>query len=265
MLRSAAVTPAARPEPANDEPGLAAIACDAVSRNLRGQQVLDRISFSLGPGQALAVVGVNGAGKTSLLRCLLDFGRPDSGTIRLFGRDSRDPAARRHLGYLPERFQAPSHLTGHETLAWFAGLLGTRWMRARSDVLAQRFQLPDGALDRRVSAYSKGMMQKLALAALIASDRPLLVLDEPMSGLDPLARRNLQQLLAQVRGESRTLVMTSHSLADVEALADRLLLLHRGRALFFGPPAALVESTGAPDLEAAFVACVVSAGQGAEA
>jgi len=225
----------------------------------RSRPALSEVSLTVEDGECLAIAGVNGAGKTTLLRCLLDFTRPDSGLISIRGLDSRTPEARRALAWLPERFLPSPHLTGRETLTMLAGLQDQHWRAERIDAALTELEFPAEALDRRTRLYSKGMMQKLGLAAAVLQDKPLLVLDEPMSGLDPMARRFLGGVLSRLHADGRTVVFTSHAPADIERLADRLALLHAGRLLFLGPPAQLCAAHGAADLESAFVACVRAA------
>lgn len=222
----------------------------------RGRVALNSVSLTVDAGECVAIAGVNGAGKTTLLRCMLDFARADEGTIAIHGVDSRRPEARRALAWLPERFLPSPHLTGRETLAMLAGLQDQHWSDARIDAALGELEFPREALDRRTRLYSKGMMQKLGLAAAVLQDKPLLVLDEPMSGLDPLARRFLADVLGRQRAAGRTLLFTSHAPTDIARLADRLALLHAGRLLFCGPPAQLCAQHRTDDLESAFVACI---------
>lgn len=239
----------------DDDAGVPALDVLAVTKHFgRARTALSAVSLTVAAGECVAIAGINGAGKTTLLKCLLDFARPDAGTIRIHGVDSRRPEARRALAWLPERFLPSPHLTGRETLAMLAGLQGQTWSALRIDAALAELEFPRDALDRRTRLYSKGMMQKLGLAAAVLQDKPMLVLDEPMSGLDPLARRFLAGVLARQRAEGRTLLFTSHAPADIARLADRLALLHAGRLLYFGPPAGLCDAHGTDDLESAFVA-----------
>jgi len=225
----------------------------------RARAALSDVSLTVASGECVAVAGVNGAGKTTLLRCLLDFTRPDAGRISIMGTDSRRPESRRALAWLPERFLPSPHLTGRETLSMLAGLQDQHWSAERIAAALAELEFPADALDRRTRLYSKGMMQKLGLASAVLQDKPLLVLDEPMSGLDPMARRFLGGVLSRLRADGKTLVFTSHAPADIERLADRLALLHAGRLLFLGPPAQLCSAHGADDLESAFIACIRAA------
>ncbi|MEZ5727868.1 MAG: ABC transporter ATP-binding protein [Burkholderiaceae bacterium] len=227
------------------------IAC--VSKRFRDRRVIDDVSFDVLPGQSVAIAGINGAGKTTLLRCLLDFMRADGGRIEIFGVDSRQARARRALAYLPERFMPSPHLSGRETLRLLGGLHGLHHADHSIAQVLDRLEFPREALTRPVRQYSKGMTQKLGLAALLLADAPLLVLDEPMSGLDPLARRLVTAVLALERERGRTLIFTSHAPRDIENLCDRLAVLHGGRLRHFGTPSELCQCTGTDDLESAFI------------
>jgi ABC-2 type transport system ATP-binding protein len=243
-----AATPSAEAPPA--------VRIDNVGKQYGRRDALAAVTIEVAAGESVAIVGVNGAGKTTLLRCLLDFVRPDTGRIELFGVDSREPRARETLSFLPERFAPPAYLTGHEIMQWLAGLRGEAWSLDDSREAFERFAVPIEAIDRPMRAYSKGMMQKLGLASALAGGRPLLVLDEPMSGLDPLARRALADTLQQARRQGTGLLFTSHALADVQRLCDRMVLIHEGRVRFVGAPHELVAQTGTADLDEAFVAAV---------
>ncbi len=222
------------------------------------QPVLDDLELVVGQGECLALVGVNGAGKTTAIKTLLDFSRPHSGTVAIFGEFNRDPRARRHLAYLPERFTPPHYLTGRDFLRSMCRLHGVAFDAGRVAALFQALALEETALSKPVRTFSKGMAQKLGLAMCFLSERRLLVLDEPMSGLDPLARALVKRRLQALREEGRTLFFSTHLLADVEALCDRMAILHRGRLQFIGSPAACRERYAAPDLEAAFLACIAA-------
>ena len=208
------------------------------------------------PGEAFALVGLNGAGKTTLIKGLLDFTHLDAGEARIFGTPAREPAARAGLAYLPERFAPQPFLTGGEFLRINAALHREPWDPAAARQTCAALDLEPEALGREVAGYSKGMAQKLGLVAGVLSAKPLLVLDEPMSGLDPRARALLKGLLARLRGEGRTLFYSTHLLADVAALCDRMAILHQGAVRFVGSPARCLERYGAPDLEQAFLACI---------
>jgi len=221
--------------------------------------ILQGIDFELCPPQTVAIVGVNGAGKSSFIKLLLGLLPVAAGTAVIDGHDLTSAAARAGLAFLPERFLPPQHLTGREFLR-----LARRIYRAPRDSaceaqLLAALDLEAAVLERRVGALSKGMAQKLGLVAVLCSGRPLLVLDEPFSGLDPLARAALLAALSAHRASGGSLLYTTHALADVPRLAERLLLLHAGRVLFDGTPAALCAAMGCADLESAWLACLQGA------
>lgn len=218
--------------------------------------MLRGVSLDVRPGELFGLVGVNGAGKTTLLRCLLDFCAPDAGHISLFGVDSRDSRARAPLAFLPERFEPPPFLTGKEFLAYVLQLQGQYYDAGRAARTLAALDLDLSALARRVRDYSKGMAQKLGLAAALVSDKQLIILDEPCSGLDPKAHVLFKRLLLDLRAQGRTIFLTSHALADVDALCDRLAILHDGRLQFTGTPDQCRRHYGADTLEQAFMACV---------
>lgn len=240
-------------------PAPAAIRFRSVAKRYRGRDVLRDVSFDVPQGSSVAIAGLNGAGKSTLLRCLLDFARPDSGEIFIGHRDSDHLYARAELGWLPERFIPPAHLTARECLAWLAGLRGSDLDVPRMEALAVDLGLDARALASRVRDLSKGMTQKLGLMSIGLSDCPVWVLDEPMSGLDPLARRNVTRLIDRARAAGRTVLFTTHGLRDLPALCDWLVVLHDGTVRFCGTPGELAATYGSPDLELAFLACLQGA------
>lgn len=234
----------------------AAIRFSHVAKRHHGREVLRGVTLDVQPGELFGLVGVNGAGKTTLLRCLLDFCRPDDGAIELFGIDSRHSGARAPLAFLPERFEPPAYFTGKEFLAYVLQLQGLRYDEQRALATLAALDLAPAALSQRVRDYSKGMTQKLGLAAALISDKQLYILDEPCSGLDPKAHALFKRLLLDLRAQGRTVLLTSHALADVDALCDRLAILHAGRLCFTGTPDECRRHYHADTLEQAFMACV---------
>jgi ABC-2 type transport system ATP-binding protein len=225
-------------------------------KRYRGVTALDGVDLDIARGEAFGLVGANGAGKTTLIRCLLDLAAPDAGALELFGIPARSPAARAPLAYLPERFVPPHYLRGAEFLEAMLGLMGKRYRPQAAAALCAELDLEPLALERPVRALSKGMTQKLGLAACFLAERELYVLDEPMSGLDPVARVAVKSVLRRLAGEGRTLLFTSHVLADVEELCSSIAVLHRGRLRFRGAPAALCARYGEAGLERAFMKCI---------
>ena len=227
----------------------------ALVKRYNRHQALAGADLAVAAGEALGLVGANGAGKTTLLKCLLDLCAFDAGSIEIFGVTARNPAARRRLAYLPERFNPPYYLRGREFLALISELAGTRYDPSRALALLEELELERDALERPARTLSKGMTQKLGLAGCFLLPRDLYVLDEPMSGLDPAARVAVKSVLRRLAAQGRTLFFTSHVLADVEELCTSIAVLERGRVRFRGAPAALCTRYREPSLERAFMRC----------
>jgi ABC-2 type transport system ATP-binding protein len=232
------------------------IAFRQVSKSFGAQQILREIVFDVPPGEFIGLAGVNGAGKTTLIKCLLDFCHLDGGSIALFGLPHRNPRARRQLAFLPERFSPPYYLTGRDFLRYTAKLHGAAYDESQALEASRDLELDARALDRPVRQYSKGMIQKLGIAAVFLWRRQLLVLDEPMSGLDPKARASVKKLLVKARGAGQTVFLTTHTLSDIEELCDRMILLHQGVPFFVGTPTALCQHFDSTDIEDAFLRCI---------
>jgi ABC-2 type transport system ATP-binding protein len=227
-----------------------------VSKRFGRVHALREVDFDVPHAAAFALVGENGAGKTTLIKCMLDFCHYEGGSISVHGVPSSRPEARAALAFLPERFTPPWFLTGWEFLASMSRLAGSPWNEETARALLAELGLDAGALDKPVRDYSKGMSQKLGLAACFLTGRQLFVLDEPMTGLDPSARARAKAILARLRREGRTLMLTSHSLADVEEICDHMAVLHRGAVAYCGPPSGLRERYGEASLERAFLKCI---------
>jgi ABC-2 type transport system ATP-binding protein len=235
---------------------MAAVRISALVKRYGDVTALGGVDLEVAAGEGFALVGANGAGKTTLIHCLLDLAARDAGAIELFGLAAENPAARRRLAYLPERFSPPHYLRGAEFLHAMLELAGERYQPERAARLLDELELEQDALARPVRRLSKGMTQKLGLAACFLVARDLYLLDEPMSGLDPAARVAVKSVLRRLAAEGKTLFFTSHVLADVEELCSSLAVLDRGRVRFRGAPAALCETYSEPRLEAAFMRCI---------
>ena len=226
-----------------------------VSKSFGLAPALSAVSFDVVRGEVFGLVGGNGAGKTTLIKCALDFCRPDDGAILLFGRPSRLTSARGDLAFLPERFTPPYYLTGRDFLRYMAELHRREYDEDSAKRALESLDLDIAALTRPVRAYSKGMTQKLGLIACLLSGKSLQLLDEPASGLDPKARALLKHELRSLAAAGRTVFLTSHALADVEEICDRIAVLHGGHLRFVGAPVELMAIHRAADLEQAFLAC----------
>ena len=233
-----------------------ALRFDRLGKAYAGVAALDDVSLQVGRGEFVALVGVNGAGKTTLIKCLLDFCDIDRGAIEIFGVPHRRTAARAQLAYLPERFNPPFFLTGRDFLQHMLRLYGEPYEESRALDMFRALDLDPVALARPARSYSKGMTQKLGLAACLMSGKPLHILDEPAGGLDPKARALFKSQMHSMRLKGATVLFSSHSLADVHELCDRMVVLHAGRLRFAGTPAELDRRYGMADLERAFLGCI---------
>jgi ABC-2 type transport system ATP-binding protein len=237
-----------------------AIEVDRLHTGYGGSCVLQDIALTVCRDEIFGLLGHEGAGKTSLLRSILMLAGPQAGTVRVFGEPHQGASARSRIAYLPERFQPPGHLCGHDFVRLTLAFYGCRARRAQTAALAEQLELEPSGLRRPIRDYSKGMAQKLGLLALLLTDLPLLLLDEPMSGLDPKARVLVKRHLAAYRARGRTILLSSHIPTDHDQLCDRIAILHRGRLGYVGPPGELRARQRAPTLESAFVAAIEGAG-----
>ena len=227
-----------------------------VTKRYGAKTALAGFSLEIRQGEFFGLLGVNGAGKTTLLKCMLDFCAVDSGDIQIFGTPHRVTRSRSRLAFLPERFSPPFYLTGRDFLQYMSRLHHTAYDANRVQQVFQSIDLDVAALDKPARSYSKGMTQKLGLAACLLSGKDLQILDEPASGLDPKARALFKRELAALRDGRRTVFFSSHALGDVEQLCDRVGIVHAGKLCFAGTPDALKTAYEERNLEQAFLACI---------
>ncbi len=214
-----------------------------------------QVSFSARRGEIFGLLGPNGAGKTTTLKVLMGLIAPDRGEVRIMGRDSRRPSSRRNVGFLPENPYFHEYLTPRELLDFYGRLLGmgTAEIRRQRDELIEQVGLASAAR-LPLRKFSKGMLQRIGLAQAMLGEPELLVLDEPMSGLDPLGRRMVTDLIQQRHRAGVTIVFSSHILSDVERLCHRVVILHQGRKVADGTLDELVgPQAGVESLESLFL------------
>lgn len=212
----------------------------------RRNEVLKGVSFSVPAGSVTGFLGGNGAGKTTTLRCALGLDYPDSGAAEFFGAPLNADSKRR-LGFLPERPYFYEHLTGVEFLKFYASLTA-KWkasaLNERILTLLKRVDLVH-AKDRPLRSYSKGMLQKIGVAQALIHDPELIILDEPMSGLDPDGRLALSQIIQETASKGTAVFFSSHLLNDMERLCQRLVVLKDGLCIFEGSTETLMEQGNA--------------------
>lgn len=203
-------------------------------------RALDGLSFEVPCGKITALLGPNGAGKSTALHLLVGFLTPTQGSVRVFDMPPADPASRRDVGFLPEVFAFDRFLTGRRLLRMFDALSGSSrdGREARVDA-ALRAVAMEAEADRKVRTYSKGLTQRIGLAQALLGDPELAILDEPMSGMDPAGRVSMQGLLEDRRACGKTTLVSSHILPEMEALADRIVIVHHGKVRAQGTMAEL--------------------------
>jgi ABC-2 type transport system ATP-binding protein len=196
----------------------------------RPRRALDGLSLRVEAGQVFGLLGPNGAGKSTTLKLLLRLIFPTSGTARLLGRELDDVPMHARVGYLPENPYFYDHLTAREFLNYVGELFGLASARRRRRVeqLLDRIGLVDSS-DIPLRKFSKGMVQRVGVAQALMNDPELIFLDEPMSGLDPLGRREVRDLILELKAEGKTIFFSTHILSDAEVLCDRVAILNRGR------------------------------------
>jgi ABC-2 type transport system ATP-binding protein len=202
---------------------------------IRKKRVLHGIGFAVQPGEIFGFVGPNGAGKTTTLKILLGLIHATSGDAAILGHRVRETAFRREIGFLPENPYFYDYLTGREILGFYArlsGVPGSERERRVADLL-ERVGLAHAA-DARLRTYSKGMLQRIGIAQALVHDPQVVFLDEPMSGLDPIGRKEIRDLIVQLHAAGKTIFMNTHILSDVEMLCDRVAIIVKGRIRYEG-------------------------------
>ena len=203
--------------------------------SLRKYWILRDLGLTVNQGEIFGFIGTNGAGKTTTIKVALGLTFPDAGRVRLFGEDARHPALRRRVGFLPENPYFYDYLTGSEFLDFHARLFGIPSAERRRRVAAMLDRVGLGNRgDRQLRHYSKGMLQRIGLAQALINDPDLVILDEPMSGLDPIGRREVRDIILDLKARGRTVFFSTHILSDTEMICDRVGMLVRGSLAALG-------------------------------
>ena len=229
-----------------------------LSKKFGEKVVLDRVNFELKNNEIFGLIGLNGVGKTTLIKIILDLLNADSGEVKIFDTPSTLTSSREKLRYLPEKFQVSSMLKGIEFLKIFNDFDKT-YKATKEELEAEIYKLADllaldkNALNLKVSKYSKGMVQKLGLISTFLGDSEIVILDEPMSGLDPKARIYLKNLLIESKKKNKSIFFSSHILSDIDEICDRIGVLYNGKIVFIGTPDELKKKHLETSLEKAFL------------
>jgi ABC-2 type transport system ATP-binding protein len=201
----------------------------------RAIDALAGIDFAVQPGELFGLLGPNGAGKTTTVKILLGLTHATSGEAALLGLPARDPESRRRVGYLPEGHRFPGYLTARQTLSVFGRMSGVDHATLKTSIpgLLERVKLADW-VDVKVKKFSKGMTQRLGLAAALVHEPEVLLLDEPTDGVDPVGRREIRDLLRAEAAKGRAVLLNSHLLSEIELTCDRVAVLRKGRVAAMG-------------------------------
>ena len=228
------------------------IELNTVTKRYGSLAAVDNVSFSVKAGEYFALLGPNGAGKTTIVKMLLDFTLPTSGSLSINNLSSTNAASRTAIGYLAENYHIPPYLSGWQYLQRCAELLNIN--RAEAIDQCRRIVESIGMQGRehtKTGTYSKGMIQRLGLGAALVGNPKLLILDEPTSGLDPIGIREIRQLLESLKNQGMTIFLNSHLLSEVEKICDNAAIINRGRLLVKDKISVLVKE--ADTLEDVFV------------
>jgi ABC-2 type transport system ATP-binding protein len=205
------------------------------------KEILQGITFSVAEGEIFGYLGPNGAGKTTTLKCVLGLIFPDKGTIELFGRPHLDPRAKERLGFLPENPYFYDYLTAREFLEFYGQLFGIKRheRKARIAALLELVGM-EKAAGLQLRKFSRGMLQRIGLAQALINEPSLVLLDEPLGGLDPLGRKEIRDVIIHLREEGKTVFLSSHILQDIEMICDRVAIIVGGRIMSQGRLADLI-------------------------
>jgi ABC-2 type transport system ATP-binding protein len=214
------------------------------------KQVLNDVSFSLQTNEVFGIIGPNGAGKSTILKIIMGFTLPDSGSVQIFTKPSSSPLGHKNLGYLPEHPSLYPHLSPREHLQFACDLENIRGKEATAKIekVLEQVDLLDN-IDNAVGGFSKGMTQRAALAYALLLEPELLILDEPMSGLDPLGRQLVVDIVQKCHKNGTTILFCSHILSDVERICNRIGIMNHGRLLSVTTPEELKKHPSADHLK----------------
>lgn len=219
--------------------------------------ILKNLNLEVDEQNYFAIAGINGAGKSTLIKLILDLIRPAEGSkIEIYGCTNQNEQSRNRLTYLPEKFDIRKAVTGWQYLKFVASIYSFRLNKNSIELLAEKLDFMPDRLNSKITTYSKGMVQKLGLISCFMLERDFLILDEPLSGLDPRARYLFKQLLLEEKTRDRTILYSTHMLADAEEVCDQFGILHDGEMKFIGTPGECMAQYKADTLELAYMNCI---------
>ena len=208
------------------------ITLDSVTKKFGGFTAVDNVSLRIQKGESFALLGPNGAGKTTIVRMLLGFIRPTSGSVKVNELPASVPQSRENIGYIAEQHKIPPYLTGFEYLLRHASLIGLSGKDAEKEVdRVLEIVSMKGSEGKKSKAYSSGMKQRIGLGAALLGRPTLLILDEPITGLDPVGIRDVRKVLETLRGKGVTVMLNSHVLSEVEKTCETAAIMHKGKIL----------------------------------
>jgi len=218
------------------------IILDSVTKKFGAFAAVDNVSYTIRKGESFALLGPNGAGKTTIVRMLLDFIKPSSGAITINGRSTSEPESRQHIGYIAEQHMIPPFLSGFEYLLRHASLIGLSGQDAVKEVdRVLEIVAMQGPQRKKSATYSRGMQQRIGLGAALLGKPRLLILDEPITGLDPIGIRDVRKILENLRGQGVTVILNSHLLSEVEKTCETAAILYKGKILIKDTITAIVK------------------------
>jgi len=211
------------------------ITLNSVTKKFGPVTAVNDISFTVSKGEYLALIGPNGAGKTTIVRMLLGFSKPTKGTLSIDSIPAGKAESRKGVGYLSENHKIPSGLSGKVYLSRHAALIGLSGIETKREI-SRVLEIVgmNGKEKKPASTYSKGMIQRISLASAMLGNPKILLLDEPVSGLDPIGIRDIRKILEQLKKNNVTLILNSHLLSEVEKICDTIAIVHKGRIIVKG-------------------------------
>lgn len=224
-----------------------------ISKSFGDRVVLNKVEFSVKQNEIFGFIGLNGMGKTTLIKIILDLLDQDHGEVEIFGISRVLPESRKKLCYLPEKFQPSQHLKGEEFLKFVLDFYGKKYNPHKAKEICQNLDLRFEVLKQKVTKYSKGMTQKLGLLAVFLSEADLVILDEPMSGLDPKARIALKKELMAYKNSGKTIFFSSHILSDMDEICDSIAVLNEAKIVYEGTPQGFKNKHCEDSLDKAFL------------